>query len=142
MKFFLLARTGFLDCANCTFFSDLFKNPPKDPSSQLVDLCKEFGLTSDDIDKEVSDNDIIKFYPLLKCWKIVAAHLRLTQKDIQDVEYPAWSQSRPDKELLPLFMLQEWKRKKILDKGATYQVLLEALIQCRCTESAKQACSK
>ena len=107
-----------------------------------MDLCKKFGLTSDDIDKEVSDNDIIEFYPMLKCWEIVAAHLHLTQKDIQDIQYPAGSRRLPDKELLPLYMLQEWKRKRILDKGATYQVLLEALIQCRCTESAKQICSK
>ena len=39
-----------------------------------------------------------------------------------------------------LYMLQEWKTKKRLDGTVTYQVLLGALIECGCSESAIQVC--
>ena len=105
-------------------------------SSQLVELCKRFELSNDDINKEVSDEHILKVYPQLEKWKRVAAHLGLTQADVQAIE----SGARPDEELMRLYMLQEWKAKKRLDGKATYQVLLEALIECNCSESAIQVC--
>ena len=105
-------------------------------SSQLVELCKRFQLSNDNIDKEVSDRHILKIYPQLKNWRRVAAHLGLTQADVQAIEGVA----RPDEELMRLYMLQEWKRKKRLDRTVTYQVLLEALIECGCSESAIQVC--
>ena len=119
----------------------LIKNPSQVLSSQVEDLCKEFGLTSDDIDKKVSDEDIVEIFPLLKNWEIVATCLCLTPEDIQDIKYPPGQKifCHPDEELIPLYMLQEWKRKK---RFATYRVLLETLIQCKCAESAKQICSK
>ena len=64
----------------------------------------------------------------------MAAHLGLTQADVQAIE----SGARPDEELMRLYMLQEWKRKKRLDGKATYQVLLKALTKCNCSESALQ----
>ena len=86
------------------------------------------------IDKEVSDDHILKIYPQLEKWKRVAIHLGLTQADIQAIESAASS----DEELKRLYMLQEWKRNKMLDKKATYQVLLKALIDCKCLESVRQ----
>ena len=103
-------------------------------SPQLVDLCKEFGLVNDDIAKEVSDEHILEIYQLLVEWRQVAVHLGLTQGSIEDVEFAA----KPDEELMGLNMLQKWKRHEI----ATYQILLEALIKCELSESAKQLCSK
>ena len=105
-------------------------------SSQLVELCKRFELSDDDINKEVSDKHILKIYPQLEKWKRVAAHLGLTQADVQAIE----SGARSDEELMRMYMLQEWMRKKRLHGTATYQVLLEALIECNCSESAIQVC--
>ena len=105
-------------------------------SSQLVELCKRYKLSDEDIDKEVSDDHILEIYPQLENWKRVAAHLGLTQADVQAIE----GRARPDEELMRLYMLQEWKAKKRLDGTATYQVLLNALIKCNCSTTALQVC--
>ena len=105
-------------------------------SSQLVELCKRYKLSDDDINEEVSNKHILEIYPQLEKWKRVAAHLGLTQADVQAIE----GRARPDEELMRLYMLQEWKAKKRLDGTATYQVLLNALIECNCSESALQVC--
>ena len=97
-------------------------------------LCSRFKLSDDDIKKEVSDDHILKIYPQLEKWKRVAAHLGLTQADVEAIE----SKARPDEELMRLYMLQKWKEKKTLDGTASYQVLLEALISCTCSKSAVQ----
>ena len=107
-------------------------------SPQLVELCERFDFSNTSIEKEVSDKHILKIYPQLEKWKRVAAHLDLTQADVQAIEGGA----RPDEVLMRLYMLQEWKRKKRLDGTATYQVLLEALIECDCSESAIQVCEQ
>ena len=130
----------------CSFLRAASEHPPTIPhtgrnqhaySSQLVELCKRFRLSSyDDIDKEVSSSHILKIYTQLEKWSQVAAHLGLTQADIQAIEGDAKS----DKELMRLYMLQEWKRKKRFDGTVTYQVLLEALMKCGCSESANQVC--
>ena len=105
-------------------------------SSQLVELCKRFELSDSIIGEKVSDKLILKIYSQLEMWKRVAAHLGLTKADVQAIECGA----RPDEELMRLYMLQEWKRKKRLDGTATYKVLLEALIECSCSESANKVC--
>ena len=105
-------------------------------SSQLVELCKRYKLSDEDIDKEVSDEHILEIYPQLEKWKRVAAHLGLTQADVQAIE----GRARPDEELMRLYMLQEWKAKKKFDGTVMYQVLLKALIKCNCSESATQVC--
>ena len=107
-----------------------------DQPSQLVELCKRHNLSNEDIDKEVSDEHILKIYPQLEKWKRVAAHLGLTQADVHSIE----GRARPDEELMRLYMLQDWKTKKRLAGTATYRVLLKALIECNCSESAIQVC--
>ena len=105
-----------------------------------MDFCNQFELTSNDIDKEVSDEHIFEFYGLIKKWKVVAAHLYLTVEEIDVIcnDAPKWSHEM----LIPFYILGEWKGKKRLDKAATYRVLLETLIRCKCSESAMQICSK
>ena len=116
------------------YIAGLMKKSHPDQSPQLVDLCKQSGLTSDDIDKEVSNEHILEFYPLLKRWKLVAAHLGFMQEDIR-YNYDT------EEELKKLYMLQDWKKMK--SHGiATYKVLLEALIKCKCSEAAEQVCRK
>ena len=103
-----------------------------------MDLCKQFKLTSDDIDKEVNDEHILKFYPLLENWKRLAVHLGLDQAKFRAIQYAAW----PDEELMKLSILQEWKGEKKLEYKAKYQILLEALIKCNCLDSAVQVCGE
>ena len=105
-------------------------------SSRLVELCRRYKLSNEDTGKEVSDQHILEIYPQLKNWRRVAAHLGLTQADVQTIEGGA----KADEELMRLYMLQDWKRKKRLDGTVTYHVLLEALIKCSCSESAIQVC--
>ena len=108
-----------------------------DQSSQLVDFCKKYKLSTDSIDKEVSDQHILKIYRQLEKWRLVAAHLGFTKADVQAIVSQA---SLEGEELMRLYMLQEWKAKKTLNGTATYQVLLEALIICGCSNSATQVC--
>ena len=98
-----------------------------------MELCKRFELSNEDINKEVSDDHILEIYPQLVKWRLVAAHLRV---DVETIE----TRARGDEELMRLYTLQEWKRKKRLDGSATYQVLLQVLIKCKCSESALQVC--
>ena len=107
-----------------------------DQSPQLDELCNRFELSDDDIDKEVNDKHIRKIYSQLEKWKRVAAHLDLAQKDVEAIE----SRARPDEELMRLYMLQEWKTKNKINETATYQVLLEALLECSCSNSAVKVC--
>ena len=102
-------------------------------SSQLVELCKKFKLSDEDIDKEVDDDHILEIYPQLKKWRLVAAHLKV---DVEAIE----TRARGDEELMRLYTLQEWKKEKRLDGSATYQVLLQVLIKCKCSESALRVC--
>ena len=101
-----------------------------------MELCKKYKLSNDDINKEVSDDHILKIYRTLDKWRLVAAHLDLTQADVQAIE----GRARSDEELMRLYMLQDWKKKKRLDGTATYQVLLKNLIECNCSTSALQVC--
>ena len=103
-----------------------------------MDLCKQFKLTSDDIDKEVNDEHIRKIYPLLENWNRLAVHLGLTRAEFQAIQSAAW----PDEELVKLRILQEWKREKKMEEKAKYQILLEALIKCNCLDSAVQVCGE
>ena len=105
-------------------------------SLQLVELCKKYNLSNEQLDQEVSDEHILEIYSQLERWKRVAAHLGLTRADVEAIE----SGARPDEELMRLYMLQEWKRKKRLDSTVTYKVLLEALIKCSCSKSAIKVC--
>ena len=105
-------------------------------SSQLRELCKSFELSNDDIEKQVSDEHILEIYPQLENWKRAAAHLGLTQAHVQAIE----SGARPDEELMRLYMLQEWKKGNKINETATYQVLLKALLDCSCINSAVKVC--
>ena len=138
------------------FVAGLIKKPSQVQSPQLADLCKEFRLTSDEINKKVSDERILEFHSLLEergflpnKWRLVAAHLGFTIADIEAIEHPQRSlipRFRPfdhqEEKIKSLQMLQKWKNNGTFNKTATYQILLEALIRCECTSSAKRICSK
>ena len=102
----------------------------------MVGLCEAFNLCTEDIDKEVSREHILKIYFQLERWRRVAAHLGLTQADIQAIE----SKAKSDEVLTRLYMLQEWKAKNSINKTATYRVLLDVLLQCECSDLAVEVC--
>ena len=105
-------------------------------SSQLVELCKRYKLSDEDIDKEVSDEHIDEIYPQLEKWELVAHHLGLSGPDIEAIEHKAQRGVR----LMRLYTLQEWKSKGTLDGTAVYRVLLEALLKSGSSNSAVQVC--
>ena len=98
-----------------------------------MELCKKYEIGDDNTNKEVSDDHILEIYPQLVKWRLVAAHLGV---DVETIE----ARARGDEELMRLYTLQEWKRKKRLDGTTTYQVLLKVLIKCNCSASAIQVC--
>ena len=103
---------------------------------QLLELCQQQNLSYSNIRKAVSDDHILDIYPQLEKWKRVAAHLGLTQEDVEAIE----TRARTDEETMRLYMLQEWKKKNKINTTATYQVLLEALLKCGCSNSAIKVC--
>ena len=113
------------------------RETPHSQSLQLMELCKRHRLSNDDINKEVSDEHILAVYPRLEKWKQVAAHLGLTQEDVTVIE----GRARTDEELMRMYMLLEWKNRNQINGAATYQVLLEALLKCRCSNSAVEVCT-
>ena len=87
-------------------------------------LCTRYGLTSNDIDQEVSDEHIIEIYGQMSHRIMVAHHLGLSGVDIESIEYRVGR----DMKLMNIYILQEWKRKRFLNETANYRVLLEALL--------------
>ena len=105
-------------------------------SSELVELCKRYKLSDNDINKEVSDEHIDEIYPQLEKWELVAHHLGLSGPDIEAIEHKA----QRDVRLMRLYTLQEWKSKGTLNGTAVYRVLLEALLKSGSSNSAVQVC--
>ena len=112
------------------------KRAHRNKSSELEELCKRFELSNDDIDKEVSGDHILEIYSQLENWKEVAAHLGLTQEDVEAIE----GRAGLNEKLMKLYMLQEWKRKNKIKGAATYRVLLEALLKCDCANTVVKVC--
>ena len=83
----------------------------------------------------MSNEVIFEIYSQLENWKRVAIHLGLTHEDIEDIAIKAWL----DEELMRLYMLQKWRRKK---KITTYKILLKALLKCCCSGSAILLCGE
>ena len=107
-------------------------------SFRIDDLCTMFELSSEDIDKEVSDDDILEIYRQLEKWKEVAIHLGLTGADIEVIEGKAVL----DVELKRFLMLQKWKSKGMATGTAvTYRVLIQTLLKCECSSSAVSVCN-
>ena len=103
------------------------------PSTRLKDFCTLHRLTSNDIDKEVSEVHILEIYAQMVNPVLVANHLGLSKADIESIEFRAGK----DMEMMRLYTLQAWKEKKIL---TTYQVLLEALLNSKNSETALEIC--
>ena len=72
------------------------------------------------IDEEMCGDHIIEIFPQQKR---VAAHLSLTKADLEGIKNGAW----PCDELIELYIFRNWKKKYCLGRGATYQMLLEAI---------------
>ena len=104
-------------------------------SFRIDDLCTMYGLSSEDIDKDVSDNDILEIYRQLEKWEEVANHLGLTPADIEVIN------AEHDVQLKRLHMLQTWKSKGIATGTAvSYRVLIQTLLKCECSSSAVSVC--
>ena len=119
-----------------SFSSTLTTRDHHGQSSQLVDLCKRYNLSDEDIDKEVSNEHIGEIYRQLENWEQVAHHLGLSGPDIEAIECKAGR----NVELMRLYTLRKWKSKKRLDGTVVYRVLLKALLKSGSLNSAAQVC--
>ena len=107
------------------------------PSSTRLDgFLTHHRLTSNDINKEVSDEHILEIYAQMVSPVLVANHLGLSHADIESIEFRA----RDSMEMMRLYTLQKWKDKGTLDETATYRVLLEALLNSGNEETALEVC--
>ena len=66
----------------------------------------------------------------------MSIHLGLKRADVTAIKQDA----AHDTELMRLYALQKWKSIGIVKGTSTYQVLLEALLDCGCTEHALEVC--
>ena len=101
-------------------------------SPELEALCKKYKLSSSDINKEVTDEHILKIYIHMDNPALVASHLCLTQPEIDAIRHMAGT----DSDMLKLHTIQKWKNEGILTDTATYCVLLEALLSSRGSNTA------
>ena len=99
-----------------------------------LDIYKRFGLTDNDINREVEDGHISEIYRQLEKWELVAHHLGLTGPDIEAIR------ARQGIGLKRLYTLQEWKKKEKLFGEATYGALLKALHECGCSDIEVKVC--
>ena len=93
-------------------------------------------LTCKNVNIECSDDHILKISQQLEKWELVATRLGLTAAEIEAIEY-----NNRNIEMMRLNCLKKWKSKALLSGTATYQVLLQALLDCGCNDQAKQVCS-
>ena len=104
--------------------------------TMLEGFCTHHGLTTNDINKEVSDEHILEIYAQMVNPTLVANHLCLSQADIASIKFRA----RDSMKLMSLYVLQDWKEKGILDETATYGALLEALLNSGSSKTALEIC--
>ena len=108
------------------------------PSSTRLDgFLTYHRLSSNDIDKEVSDEHILEIYAQMVNPVLVANHLGLSQADIKSIEFRA---KNSHMKLMTLYILQNWKEKGILYDTATYRVLLAALLSSGNEKTALEVC--
>ncbi len=100
----------------------------------MEEVISKFGILSDEIDQECSEDHILVIYRHLEKWEQVAYCLGLKATDIEEIEHKAMREV----ELMRLYTLKKWKRKDPFN--ATYRVLLTALHKCGCADSAEQLC--
>ena len=105
-----------------------------DVTRTVEQLLSRAGLSPDSIDKECSDNHILKISLFLENWELVASFLSLEPPQIEEVKHD----SNHDLKLMRLKALQKWK--SLFAFNATYRVLLGALLESGSTEQAFQVC--
>ena len=119
----------------CTDLLDNTKKSYDGQSSQLLDL---FGLKSDVLNKEVSDEHIKLIHSYLdNNWKQVVLLLGLSQSDVElrAKQNPNRAKQNPNQtNPMVIDLLQEWKRRQKHNKKCTYQFLLKALMKAGCLE--------
>ena len=105
-------------------------------STQIADLYQRFKLNNKDLKNKVTEEVVVEIYPQLDKWKLVAAHLGLTQGAIEAIEVQAGS----DKALMRQNMLQKWRKDEELDR--TYEFLLDVLFNTGYLGSVLHVCGK
>ena len=101
-------------------------------------LCARFGLEIGIINNEVTDEHILQIYPQLENWKRLALHLGFTHPNVKAIE----NEAQLDEKLGRVYLLQKWKEKGKINGTATYQVLIKAMLDAECLDSAEKLCKQ
>ena len=107
------------------------------PDSQITvkDLAEEAGLPLQCLNKTFREEDAHILAEFCHPWKSIAYRLKLTKVEIGTIE-----NDNGTTELKQIATLETWSEKYA--HKATYQVLIEALIQSKCAKQALNLCKK
>ena len=104
-------------------------------ATEVDALLSSNGLTCTDGNRECRDQHIFEISQQLEQWELVATRLGLTP-----AERVAIKGNNPTVEMMRYNTLKKWKSKALLNRTATYRVLLQALLDCGCNDQVKQVC--
>ena len=99
----------------------------------LEKLLKEVGVRPEKLDESISDDYILVIASVLSSWRKVAAHLGLSEVDLEGIE----QENKSDREK-KLEALQKW-RDRCASK-ATYKKLIEILLSLAMADVAEKVC--
>ena len=99
-------------------------------------FCEQFELTCVEVGETVSDEHIYAICEQLDNWMLAAHHLRLTRQDVRDIKATVTNPS--EEKQMGLYVLLKWK--EIRKALATYAALIEALLNCGCSQLAAKVC--
>ena len=99
----------------------------------LEELLKEVGVRPEILDESISDNHILVIASVLTSWRKVAAHLGLSEIDLDSLDQEG--KSEQEKKLEALL---KWKGRYAFK--ATYKKLIESLLSLAMADVAEKVC--
>ena len=99
----------------------------------LEELLKEVGVHPEKLDESISDDYILVIASVLSSWRKVAAHLGLSEIDLDSLEQEG--KSEQEKKLEALL---KWKGRYAFK--ATYKKLIESLLSLAMVDVAEKVC--
>ena len=99
----------------------------------LEELLKEVGVCPEKLDESISDDYILVIASVLSSWRKVAAHLGLSEVDLDSLEQEG--KSEQEKKLEALL---KWKGRYAFK--ATYKKLIESLLSLAMVDVTEKVC--
>lgn len=104
-----------------------------EPGTTLQNLIERYQLSSDLLDKEISDEHLRKASRIIDDHEIVGFELELNESEMAAINQDAHTQERQR-----VAMLRKWKQKNAWN--ATYKKFIVALLNCDRRSIARDVC--